>query len=337
MSTLVACHNVETKSPDYEKFEIEGTAQGTTYHIAYYHSERAVQKFEIDSILIQIDKVLSLWDSNSIISNLNNSHSKRYDFEDPTHYFYDNFLISKKVFRESDGAFDPSVAPLVELWGFGLSKRSEVLPSEIEKNRRRVGFSDERVALTKTEGRYSLQREPPDLQLNFNGIAQGYSADVLSNYLFAKGIKSHMIEIGGEVYVGNAKPGGNSWQIGIDRPVPSDRRELESVIQLTNKGLATSGNYRKFYIKDGMRYAHTIDPKSGYPVEHNLLSATVIADNSALADAYATAFMVMGYEKSLEFLKSVKGVEAYFILSGKDGEFITHATPGIAGQIKRTP
>jgi thiamine biosynthesis lipoprotein len=334
LAALTACNTEANKKSYSDNFEINGSAQGTTYHIAYYSKERVFRKYEIDSILLQIDKVLSLWDSTSIISKVNNTESLRYEFRDPTHFFYDNFLISKEVFRATKGAFDPTVAPLVELWGFGLSKRAEVLPSDIDKNLRKVGFSDERITLTKAEGNYRILKSLPDIQLNFNGIAQGYSADVLSKYLAARGIKSHMVEIGGEVRVGDFKPGGKGWQIGIDRPVESDMRELQSIVQLTNQGLATSGNYRKFYVKDGMKYAHTIDPKNGYPVEHNLLSATVIADNSALADAYATAFMVLGYEKSLELLNSMKDVEAYFILSGEDGEFVTHATSGIAGQIQ---
>jgi len=175
-----------------------------------------------------------------------------------------------------------------------------------------------------------LVKSNPAICLDFNAIAQGYSVDVISKYLESKEVENYCVEIGGEVFAKGTKANGKRWNVGIEKPVDnSEERELKATIYLENKGLTTAGNYRKFYIENGIKYSHTIDPATGYPVRHSLLSVSVIADNCIDADAYDTAFMVMGLEKSLAFLKEHKELEAYFIYSDKDGKMKTYETDGL--------
>lgn len=176
-----------------------------------------------------------------------------------------------------------------------------------------------------------LVKGNPDIQIDYNAIAQGYSVDLMGGFLQKNGITSYLVDIGGEVLAKGTKPDGSLWTVGIEKPSDNQdsERQLKATLTLTDKAIATSGNYRKFYEVDGIRYSHTIDPKTGYPVKHSLLSATVMADSAAIADAFATAFMVMGVEKTQEFLMNYSGIEVYLIYSGEDAEIKTWKSSGI--------
>ena len=306
-----------------------GEAQGTTYTIKYLDESSTDYQTEIDSILKDIDNSLSVYVPASIISRVNRGDSTVIIDK----YFTDVFQKAMEVAERTDAAFDPTVAPLVNVWGFGFTEgTSDIDSAMIDSILYYVNYKLVRLENHKTA------KDKPRVMLDFNAIAQGYTVDVLGEFFENKGIDNYLIELGGEIKArGKSIPplGGRKggwWKIGIDKPVENiNEREIEAVIELIDKALATSGSYRKFYEKDGIKYSHTIDPKTGYPVRHSLLSATVIAGDCMTADAYATAFMVMGIEKSKEFLKENKdlNLDVYFIYSNRVGEWETYYSSGL--------
>ncbi|NEQ50509.1 MAG: FAD:protein FMN transferase [Leptolyngbya sp. SIO3F4] len=333
----------KNKNTRQEVNVFSGEAQGTTYNIRYIgdYAPDAL-KSELDSILKDIDRSLSTWDPTSLITELNKADSGTTPFDDHYDYFTEVYKAARGVYTITDGAFDPTVGPLVEAWGFGLKNRENMTDAKVDSLIPLVGFTHENVRLSRTEeegqgtpGRM-LYKRLPGMQLDFNAIAQGYSVDVLGRYLESVGIQAYMVELGGEVLARGTKPEAQPWKIGIDKPEEqATERTLQATVQLQDLAIATSGNYRKFYVINGQKYAHTIDPKTGYPVKHGLLSATVVADVCWKADAYATAFMVMGVERSRAFLESEKnpGLEAYLIYS--EGEAVrTYTTPGLANRME---
>ncbi len=282
---------------------------------------------------------LSGYIPNSTISNLNQSTG---DFIVPAKdfYFMECFELSEKIANKTSGIFDPTVLPLMELWGF--LKDSEKLPSqhEIDSVKTFVGFTNQALfsVFNKDKG-ILIQKNDPRLRFDFNAIAQGYSVDVLANYLKQKGHKNFYVEIGGEIYVSGHNPDGKPWRLGVDKPVASNdgktKRVISAVINIENGGIATSGNYRKFYKKDGKIYAHTLNPTTGYPAENELLSVTVLAKNAAIADGMATAFMAMGLDKSKEYLRKNEDdkLEALFIYRGEENTIESFATKGMKGKM----
>ncbi len=307
-----------------QRIAFSGDAQGTYYTVTYFFEDEVVNKSATDSLLRAFDLVASLWVSESIISKVNNNEI---DFVIDPH-FIEIFNISKEISENTDGYFDFTIGPLASAWGFGFRERIEISPRLIDSLKALVGY--EKVELVNGK----ILKSNPNVQFDFNAVAQGYSVDLLGSYLESKGIENYLIDIGGEVLARGEKPDGSKWIIGIEKPSEEadSERKLQATIELKDQAIATSGNYRKFYEKDGIRYSHTINPKTGYPVQHTLLSATVIAENAALADAYATAFMVMGLEKSIAFLEN-KNMEVYFIYSEEDGGFATWASPTIQEKI----
>jgi thiamine biosynthesis lipoprotein len=219
----------------------------------------------------------------------------------------------------TDGAFDVTVAPLVKAWGFGPDAHKNFTESNRDSLLQLVGMKN--VSLK--NGR--LIKTDPRITLDFNAIAQGFSVDVICRFFDKMGIKNYLVEIGGEVRA-KGKKAGNLWRIGIDKPTDNNLtpgQALEAIIRISDKALSTSGNYRKFFIENGVKYSHEIDPKSGYPVRNTVLSASIIADDCAMADGIATACMVMGKEKTIEFLNKHPEFEAYLICSDEKGNFIT--------------
>lgn len=285
---------------------IEGNAQGTTYHISYFSEENINYKTAIDSLLKDIDTSMSTWLPVSIISAINNNDSSILVDQ----YFIDVFNKSMEVSERTDGLFDVTVGPLVNAWGFGFTKKANADSSMIDSLLHFVGYK-----MLKLKGN-KLIKAKPEIMLDFNAIAQGYSVDVLANYLESKGINNYLAELGGELKA-KGKKQDEFWKVGIDQPEENttEDRALKVIITLNNKALATSGNYRKFYEEGGQKFSHIIDPRTGYPARQNLLSATVIADDCITADAYATAFMVMGLERSKQFLNDNKdlSLEVCFI------------------------
>ncbi len=316
LSFVISC----SQPCELKPVKFSGPIQGTYYVVTYYDSQGRNLQNEIENLLKDFDQTASMWVENSIISKINRDDPDT----KPNKLFIDLFNKSKSVYENSDGVFDPTIGPLVNAWGFGFTDRLRVDQNIIDSLLPLVGF--DKVKLENN----NIIKSDPLIQFDFNAIAQGYSVDLLGKFLKKKGIKNYLIDIGGEVLAIGRKPKGEVWKVGIERP--SDNAEygegLKAIVNLENKAMATSGNYRKFYEEDGIRYSHTIDPKTGYPVQHSLLSVSVLADDCATADAWATAFMVSGLENSKELLHKIKGLEAYFIYSGQNEELQTYYTNG---------
>jgi thiamine biosynthesis lipoprotein len=318
--SFIACNtSPKKKAPN----EVKGYAQGTTYQILYL-DDRNFQR-SVDSILIAIDNSLSTYNKRSIITNFNQADS----LLEVDAYFIAVFNMAKEVYTTTGGAFNPTVTHLVNAWGFGFENTEKTDSNSIDSLLKLVDFDGISIQNNK------VIKNRKELMLDFNAIAQGYTVDVLADFFDEKNIKNYMIEVGGEIIVKGKNAEKKSWRIGIDKPIENqEERVLEAVINLENAALATSGNYRKFYEKDGVKYSHTINPVTGYPVRHTLLSATVVTDNCALADAYATAFMVVGLEKSKEILKENPTLEALLIYTNEKGTLSSYSTPKLAEAIE---
>lgn len=296
-----------------------GFVFGTSYNITYNYGENL--KDEIEKVLKDVDNSLSPFNEKSTITAINNNEYPEID-----DMFYEVFNISKDVNKETDGAFDITVAPLVNAWGFGFKSGNIPAEDSIKQILQYVGF--EKLDLI---GRI-VKKKDPRMMLDCSAVAKGYGVDQVALMLDEKGIKNYMVEIGGEIVAKGVSQKKQPWRIGVTKPTDdslSVNNELETVLQLTDIAMATSGNYRNFYYKDGKKYAHTIDPKTGKPVQHNVLSATVLAPSCARADAYATSFMVLGLEKAQEILSRHKELKAYLIYTNDKGEYSVWHSPGI--------
>lgn len=294
--------------------KLSGTTQGTTYNLTYQAADSTDYQVQIEEILAGFDRSLSTYLESSLISGFNRDSVGVI----PDSYFKNCFLAAQKVNSATEGAFDITVAPIVNAWGFGFTDAAEVDSSLIKDMLGLVGME-----LVGIDGEKIIKHQP-GVMLDMNAIAQGYAVDVLYDYFQSEGLENFLIEIGGEVRTRGINPGGTGWRIGIDRPVDGLQvpgAYLQAIVRISDRSLATSGNYRRFYEKDGMKYSHTIDPSSGWPVQHGLLSATVLADECMYADAYATAFMVMGFEKSREFLADHPRLDAYLIYNDEEGKY----------------
>ncbi len=290
----------------------EGKVFGTYYHITYSYSHSIQQ--EIDKRLAMVDASLSPFNKRSIITAVNQNRDVRVDS-----MFRYVFNLAHEVSDNTNGAFDITVAPLVNAWGFGFEKKDSVNPNQIRELLQSVGYR--KVSLSQS-GR--VMKQNPDTKLDCSAIAKGYGCDVVAGLFDELGIENYLIEIGGEIVAKGENAKQQKWSIGINRPVDDSlmvENKVAAVLELTDCGLATSGNYRRFYYKNGKRYAHTIDPRTGYPVQHTLLSSTVIAKNCATADAYATAFMVLGIDSAKIMLANHPELEAYFIYSDSKGGY----------------
>ena len=296
---------------------------GTSYNITYQCAED--HKADIEKALAEVDASLSPFNDSSVITHVNRNEDVVLD-----RLFLDVFRLAQKINEDTDGAFDITVAPLVNAWGFGF--KNGVNPDEkaIDSLRQVVGFQKVRLE----DGK--IIKADPRVMLDCSAIAKGYGVDVVANLLRKIGIKNFMVEIGGEVVTSGVNPDRHPWRIGVTKPTDdslSVNNELQTVINVTDKAMATSGNYRNFYYKGGRKYAHTIDPKTGYPVQHSILSATVITDDCATADAYATSFMVLGMEKAKKILDRHPEMMAYFIYNDESGQNQVWFSPSLEDKI----
>lgn len=306
---LFALHRF-TGTKEIGYIHLEGTVFGTIYHITYQGEEDYHD--EIRDTFRSFDASLSMFNPTSVISRFNSNDSTAV----ADHYFTIMFRKAMTVSEQTGGAFDITVAPLVNLWGFGFQNRDSVTQASIDSIRKFVGYQ-----LVQLDDSGHLVKNDPRIILDASSIAKGYASDVIAQLLRSHGVKNYMVEIGGEIALNGVNPKGKAWAVGINKPTEDPANtlsEIENVIYLTSGGMATSGNYRNFYYKNGRRYAHTLDPKTGYPVQRDILSSTVIADDCMTADAYATAFMVLGKEKSLEILAADTTLAAYFIVETTD-------------------
>lgn len=299
----------------------QGIIFGTTYKITYQYDKDLQKEIEVE--LKKVDASLSPFNPSSIISKVNRNESKKVN-----DMFKEVFEMAQQVSKETNGAFDITVAPLVNLWGFGFKSGISPTPQIVDSMRQFVGF--ETVSLRGN----SIIKKDERTMLDCSAIAKGYGCDIVARLLKDKDIQNFMIEIGGEVVTKGKNSRKQPWSIGVTKPSDDSlniSEELQTVLNITDKAMATSGNYRNFYYKDGKKYAHTIDPATGYPVQHSLLSATVIAKNCATADAYATSFMVMGIEKARKVLERHPELQAYFIYSDEKGNLTVWYSPSLKG------
>lgn len=310
IATIIGC----SQKPVYQS--VTGFAQGTTYAILYNDNGIGDLKIEIEELLNRFDASLSNYNDSSILSRVNRGEDVEVD-----DWFVNCFNASMQVYQQTDNLFDPSLRPLINAYGFGAKGKKEfrVLDSvQLEAILQNVGLNKIKIDNKKVV-------MPDSMSLDFSAIAQGYSSDLVAQMFDSLGIENYIVEIGGEIYAKGVNAKGKSWRVGIDTPKEGNfiaGASIEEVVELDKKGLATSGNYRKFFEIDGKKYSHEINPKTGLCSRDSLLSATIIAPNAALADGYATACMVGGYAWSVDFAKRLN-LQAYLIYQNHKGEMVT--------------
>ncbi|NKI30335.1 FAD:protein FMN transferase [Croceivirga thetidis] len=325
LSFLLCC---KTEKP-LEKNIAVGEAMGTTYAITYFAKGQVDLQNEIESVFAEVYQSMSTYIPNSDISRINSGDSTIVVDD----MFKKVFEVSKKVHKASNGYFDPTVGVLVNAWGFGPGESIILDSTKVDSLLQFVGF--DKVSLTK-KGR--IKKLNPAIEFDFNAVAKGYSIDLLGNLLDERGYKNYLVEVGGEILTkGTNVLSGKRWTVGIDNPTDLSYRGSAAVVSLENKALASSGNYRKFRIDErtGEKYVHSVDPKTGYTKNSNVLATTVLAKDCASADAFATAFMVMELEDTKAYLKSDKDVDAFIIFIGDDGTTQSYMTPGFENSLVR--
>ncbi len=299
----------------------EGKAQGTYYSATYLQPDGKDLQPEIEKLFNEFDLSLSTYNPNSIISKINRNN----DSVSTDVYFETMFAAARKVSEHTNGAFDITVAPLVNAWGFGFGNQDRSKAPDVDTILPLIGYRKVKIE------NHKIIKENPAIMIDASAIAQGYSADLIAKLFEENGCQNYMIDIGGEIMCKGVNPKGKLWHIGIDKPVDDPENtndELQTIVSLTNVGLTTSGNYRQFYYQNGKKFAHTINPRTGFPVDHNLLSATVVAPNCMQADAYATAFMVLGVDSAMAVCRSIPEMDCYLIYTDKDGKYQVAYTDG---------
>lgn len=317
-----------------------GSIFGTIYHITY--ESKVDLKPEIEEAMNEVDQSLSMFNPNSTIAGINAGTSNKSDSQ-----LVEVLRLAQQVYKATNGCFDPTVAPLVNAWGFGFKHGTKPDSLQVDSLKALVGLD----CITLSAD--SIIKNDSRMVLDFSAIAKGYGVDRVAHVLEKKGVKNYMVEIGGEVIVKGKNPKGKAWKVGIakpttdedeaaqtkddkarqtkddgkDTPAKEQNGGFEEILELEDKAMATSGNYRNYYITDdGRKLAHTIDPHSGYPIQHSILSSTVFAPTCAMADAFATAFMVMGIDEAKKVLKEQPQLEVYFIYTDENGEYKTFST-----------
>jgi thiamine biosynthesis lipoprotein len=310
-----------TEKPSNQSLYFEGNALGTTYHIKAFSeaSNKLISKKDVDSVITAVNSSLSTYQNNSIISRINKGEKIKIDKQ-----FKEVFDAAKKIYQETDGIYDPTIGILVNAWGFGPKPKLDSIenkPTLVDSLKQYVGYN-----LIQIDEEGYLVKKYPQVYIDYNSIAKGYAIDRVGKMLSNKGVKNYLVEIGGEVLTKGINIEKNKkWLVAIDNPNRISSHKFISKIELSNQAMATSGNYRKFYIdkKTGKKYVHTLNPKTGYPTQSNLLSASIITNNCTLADGYATAFMAMGFEKSKIFLKNHTELQAFLVYSDAQGKINT--------------
>jgi thiamine biosynthesis lipoprotein len=306
-----------------EYVELNGLTQGTTYHIVAEKTpglDIMALRQDIENLFADIDNSLSIYNPSSVISAINNNLSDTTD-----ELFREVFRASAVISEESRGLFDITIGPLVKSWGFGPDAMKRFNPAMLDSLLALVGMDKVRL-----EGERIIKSDP-DMFIDVNAIAQGYTVDLVADLLARNGITQCLVEVGGEVRTLGDK-NGVGWKVGIDAPTDGNvtpGADLQATIRLDNRALATSGNYRKFFVEDGIKYSHTIDPRTGYPARHTLLSATIIAPTGAVADAWATACMVGGKDEAIAFIEKHDFLEGYLVYSDEKGEMKSWVSEGI--------
>ena len=323
LATILGC------SPPQPQLKVlTGNAQGSTYQIRYISSKKIDFNTDLEQIFKDVDLSMSTWIPTSLISRINESG----DWVEVDDMFLEVLNRSIEIAKESGGEFDPTVGPLVQLWGFWFDEiRSEISAKQVVKTLGLIGYD-------KIEIDGKNVRIPQQSTIDFNAITQGYTVDVIAEALEEKGIFRYMVEVGGEVRTQGLNDKNSVWIIGVDKPQENIDVEdrFQFILRLEDAALATSGNYRKFWVDEatGLKYSHTIDPKTGYPSKTNMLSASVFSETCFLADAFATSFMVMGFEKSKKLSSSIDEIEVLLIYYDNNGEIKKYLSDGIKEKIK---
>lgn len=311
----------QQQSTPYQKNS--GLIFGTTYNVTYQNADDL--QAEIEAELKKVDDQFSMFNSQSIVARLN-----RGEKPELTSDFIDVFNLARQVSEDTNGAFDITVAPLVNAWGFGFKHEQMPTKEQVDSLRQFIGMQ-----YVNLKGN-AISMQKAGMMLDFSAIAKGYGVDVIARLMERHDIKNFMVEIGGEITTRGINPERVPWKIGVNKPnedALNESHELQTILNVTDKSMATSGNYRNFYVKGGKKYAHTIDPKTGYPVQHTLLSATVLADHCAKADAYATSFMVMGMDGAKQILERHKELMAYLIYTDRKGNLAVWYSPSLKDKL----
>lgn len=295
---MIGCDTVE-------KQHFMGSTQGSYYSIIYFDEQNRDLHHEFDSIFEEVESSLSLWDENSIIRRVNRNDSTVV----LNKIFIDNFNYAMKAAELSDGYFDPTVGPLVSAWGFHYKEGILMTAEIVDSLKQLVGYRKVKLENDK------IIKENPNMTLDFNAVAQGYTTDMIAYFLVSKGIENFLVDVGGEILAKGTKPKGEPWKVGIEKPAhdKDSDRIVQEIVEIKDKSIVTSGNYRKYVEKNGKRYSHSINPMTGFPAENNMLSATIICDNTAWADCLASVCMLVGVEKAMEILETQNDVKAFFI------------------------
>jgi thiamine biosynthesis lipoprotein len=318
----------------------QGEAQGTTYTVKYV-SQDSVSQAAFEACLENVDLEMNAWRPSSTLSQFNASTAvdASFTFADSAGVWEEVWRISEDVHRLSDGAFDVTVGPLMKLWGFRMERRDVVTPTMVDSVRPFAHFAVDVVRFVPKSptGGAALSKSDPRTELDFNAVAQGYTVDAMAQVLLDRGVTNMMVELGGEVKCLGLNQQGQPWRIAIDRP-QEEGRTLQAVLPVTDMSICTSGNYRKVSVVNGQRFSHTLDPRTGAPVKHVLLSATLLAPEAAYADAFATACMVLGPEAGQRWIAQMQAqgeeVEALFIMDGTGEAFTYWATPSLEAQLE---
>ena len=319
---------------------------GTFYNLTFQETGKSISKADIDSILFAINQSVSTYIDSSTISLINKENEltekltliKNGDFAEfhaielpiDTH-FIKNYKLSKRIFLESDGAFEPSIMPLVNFWGFGYTPKKAVSESDphiVAGILELVGF--DKFNLEENDSSMRIIKLP-NAELDFSGVAKGYAVDCLADYLKANNISNLMVDIGGEVFATGKSPKNNPWRIGLNTPKEdAGLYEVEHIINLDGKALASSGNYRNFHVVEDKKYGHSINPNTGYPELNDLLAVSVVAATCAEADAVATSAMILGLERAYDYVDSYQNLEACFFFSDEEGGIQSRFTEGLS-------
>jgi thiamine biosynthesis lipoprotein len=330
MMCLTACH-----SRSADPVNLNGEAQGTYYTVIYYDSLQRNFQHSIDSLLTDFDQTASLWVKNSELCRVNHNET---DILTPR--FADILQKSLAMNAYTDGCFDCTVGKLVDAWGFGAEGKSQLTDRQIDSLRQYTGSHQVTTVYDSVARQWRLVKQHAETAIDFNAIAQGVTSDMIGHYLEQRGVKNYLVDIGGEVVARGHKPDGSHWTVGIERPAKNkySTPEVELAITLENQSVVTSGSYRKYYEKNGVKYSHTIDPATGRPVQHSLLSVSVIDSAAWRADALATAFMVMGLQRGLQYIKEHPqdpGVQAVFFIYDDGHDYKTYATEAFKKHISK--
>ena len=302
-----------------------GTIYGTYYSIKYESPKGENLQPAIDEELQRLSRIFSHYDKQSTITKVNNNTPVDLEQE-----FTTCFLKAEEIAKITNGAFDITAGPLISAWGFGPEDRQKMTDEKVDSLKKICGY--EKLSLE--DGK--IIKENPHMKINMSAIAKGYTCDLIGEFLQKKGCLNYMVDIGGEVVAKGVNDKNKVWTIGIREPIENPfENELSAALMLDNRAMATSGNYLNFYEEDGKKYAHTIDPISGYPVQHSLLSASVVANDCMTADAFATAFMVLGKEVGIEIARQVPGMEIYFIYADENGENQVYMSEGFEEMLRK--